>query len=114
MRFLPSSGFSIGFAGAFLCTWGLSVFMFSETLEFVAISVALAGVMAARSLWRASPTDSHDTMGAMVGGTAGGMIGGLLVLALMPSHCGGHDMTVMTDSMAGMVGTTLGGWGRYG
>lgn len=109
MRGLPLTGFPIGFTGAFLSTWALSSFMYSETLEFVSITLVLAVLTALLSAFLPQKT-SQDAMKTMVGGTAGGLLGGLLVLALMPSHCGGHSMTVMTDSMAGMIGCTLGQW----
>ncbi len=52
--------------------------------------------------------DPHMAMACMVGGTAGGLLGGIFVrLLCAPSVM----MPIMMASMAGMVGGTLCGWG---
>lgn len=97
-----------------IITIALSALLYSETVEFLVISLVLAGmVMGLQKLGVLAFRSSHDMMATMIGGTAGGLIGGLIVLLLMPSHCDGHAMTMMTDSMAGMVGCTLAGWHHY-
>lgn len=50
-------------------------------------------------------------MTSMVGGTAGGLLGGIVVRL----YCAPPGMMpIMMASMAGMVGGTLCGWGVYG
>ena len=65
-------------------------------------------LMHARSL---GGRDPHMAMACMVGGTAGGLLGGVLVrIFCAPSAM----MPIMMASMAGMVGGTLCSWGVYG
>lgn len=52
---------------------------------------------------------SGIAMVAMVGGTAGGLIGGIVIRFLCTSSAMGP---IMMASMAGMVGGTLSTWGR--
>ncbi len=104
----------VGLALSTIITVALSALLYSETVEFLVIAIVLAlGIMACQATGLLAFRSSHDMMATMVGGTAGGLIGGLIVLLLMPSHCDGHTMTMMTDSMAGMVGCTLAGWQHY-
>lgn len=74
--------------------------------------VAVALVMPILVPWMMShpgQTGRPDwTMGCMVGGTAGGMLGGILVRIFCDP---GAMMPIMMASMAGMVGGTLCGWG---
>lgn len=104
----------LGLGLAALTTILLSSFLYSETVEFLVIAVILALILlGCQASGLLVFRTGHDMMATMVGGTAGGLIGGLIVLLLMPSHCDGHAMTMMTDSMAGMVGCTLAGWQHY-
>lgn len=104
----------LGLGLATVTTILLSSFLYSETVEFLVIAVVLALVLlASQASGLLIFRTSHELMATMVGGTAGGLFGGLIVFLLMPSHCDGHAMTMMTDSMAGMIGCTLAGWRHY-
>lgn len=55
-------------------------------------------------------------MGAMVGGTGGGLLGALfavLLNAMWQHTIPTHSMEIMTASMAGMIGGTLGGGWQF-
>lgn len=75
--------------------------------------VVVALVMPIVVPWLVSRPDAAGrpdlAMGCMVGGTAGGLLGGILVRTLCAP---GAMMPIMMASMAGMVGGTLCGWGR--
>ncbi len=59
-------------------------------------------------LWPTGDAPPSDwSMGCMVGGTAGGLLGGILVRAVLDP---GAMMPIMMASMAGMTGGTLCGW----
>ncbi len=103
-----------GLASTAVVTIVLSAVLYSETVEFLVIAIVLAIILiASQASGLLAYHSSHDMMASMVGGTAGGLLGGAIVLLLMPSHCDGHAMTMMTDSMAGMIGCTLAGWQHY-
>ena len=78
MRGLPLTGFPIGFTGAFLSTWALSSFMYSETLEFVSITLVLAVLTALLSAFlpQKNLARRHENHGWRYGrGPFGGVIG---------------------------------------
>jgi hypothetical protein len=57
-------------------------------------------------------SDPHGAMEVMAGGTAGGLCGGLITMSLGIGVNSGA-MELMTASMVGMVGGTLGGWAAF-
>ncbi|WP_020373989.1 hypothetical protein [Sulfobacillus thermosulfidooxidans] len=79
-------------------------------ITFVLLALGTAILLAVMSLAQGP----FDLMTAMIGATAGGMVGSFVVMAItvtwihpMHSH---HGMMIMDDTMAQMVGATLSGW----
>ena len=76
--------------------------------EIACVVVALSMPVMVPLLIRRPAHIGDTAMICMVGGTAGGLVGGILVrLFCAPSVM----MPIMMASMAGMVGGTLCGWG---
>jgi len=79
--------------------------------EIACVVVALSMPVLVPLLIRRSAHIGDTAMVCMVGGTAGGLLGGIVVrLVCAPSAM----MPIMMASMAGMVGGTLCGWGVCG
>ena len=80
--------------------------------EIACVVVALSMPVLVPALVRRSAAAMAEIgMSYMIGGTAGGLLGGIVVrLVCAPSAM----MPIMMASMAGMVGGTLCGWSVYG
>lgn len=95
--------------------WILVTWMIANTLA-AAIIVVVGTALTVRACETCDRTGwsggGSMAMDAMVGGTAGGFFGGIAA-AILGIHGANTAMALMTASMAGMVGGTLGGWAAF-
>lgn len=106
-------GFGEGFLIAFVSSMLALYASMTGLIQYGIVMIATALYV----LWEGSKSRSDPTMGAMIGGTFGGLLGSA-IYAWATHLCQGPmedcAMVMMMYSMAGMIGGTLGGgWRQY-
>lgn len=105
-------GFATGWITACVGWVAVSWVISNTVVDALVVIGMMMGVLMRWERRRRHWPDPHGPMEVMAGGTAGGLCGGLITMSLgMGVHAGAMDL--MTASMVGMVGGTLGGWAAF-